>query len=492
MIVTGDDWVIPFEDISDLEWLGSGAQGAVFKGKLRGEWVAVKKVKDLKETDVKHLKKLNHANVIQFKGVCTQTPLYCIIMEYCPLGTLYQLINNKGEELPPHRLVEWSKHIASGMHYLHSHKIIHRDLKSPNVLIGADEVAKISDFGTSRQWNEVSTRMSFAGTVAWMAPEIIRNEPCSEKVDIWSFGVVLWELLTCETPYKDVDSSAIMWGVGNNSLHLPLPSSCPDGYKILIKQCCSPKPRNRPSFKIILLHLEIASEEILSTPPDQYLRMQKKWKDELREQMTKAKTRRSHSKAEDAVIRRRKEELKHAQDIREHYLRKLERTNNLYLELNAFLTSLEQREQDLRKREHQIGFAGTPSKYKRRFKPLFKTNSASASFAYSERTGGSSKRRTAFLVSSKSNGDSTSPTSPDQLIVVSPYVSCYFHSTSHTCYNFLISSLTTSGEKYFSSSFHFVSLFIIHFHETCQGSQLMRANIPVFFLITYRLQINSS
>jgi len=70
--------------------------------------------------------------------------------------------------------------------------------------------------------------MSFAGTVAWMAPEIIRNEPCSEKVDVWSFGVVLWELLICETPYKNIDSSAILWGVGNNSLHLPLPSSCPE------------------------------------------------------------------------------------------------------------------------------------------------------------------------------------------------------------------------------------------------------------------------
>ena len=57
---------------------------------------------------------------------------------------------------------------------------------------------KISDFGTSQQWSEHSTKMSFAGTVAWMAPEIIRNEPCNEKVDIWSFGVCLWELLTCE------------------------------------------------------------------------------------------------------------------------------------------------------------------------------------------------------------------------------------------------------------------------------------------------------
>lgn len=131
-----------------------------------------------------------------------------------------------------------------------------------SVLIAKDEIVKISDFGTSREWNEVSTKMSFAGTVAWMAPEIIRNEPCSEKVDIWSYGVVLWELLSCEVPYKDVDSSAIIWGVGSNSLHLPIPTSCPEGFKLLVKQCWSAKPRNRPSFKHILIHLDIAAVEV--------------------------------------------------------------------------------------------------------------------------------------------------------------------------------------------------------------------------------------
>jgi len=123
-------WEIPFEEIRELEWLGSGAQGAVYKGKLRRRLVAVKKVRDLKEMDIKHLRKLRHQNIVRFKGVCTQPPCYCIIMEYCPAGTLYALIG-RGEEIPPKRLVNWSKEIASGMKYLHSHKIIHRDLKSP-------------------------------------------------------------------------------------------------------------------------------------------------------------------------------------------------------------------------------------------------------------------------------------------------------------------------------------------------------------------------
>ena len=128
--LSSDDWEIPFENISDLEWLGSGAQGAVFVGKYKGEAVAVKKVKEEHEVDIKHLRKLNHPNIVQFRGVCTQAPVFCIVMEYCPYGPLFNLLR-EGKEVPPKKLVEWTKQIATGMNYLHQHKIIHRDLKSP-------------------------------------------------------------------------------------------------------------------------------------------------------------------------------------------------------------------------------------------------------------------------------------------------------------------------------------------------------------------------
>uniref|UniRef100_A0AAY5K2B1 mitogen-activated protein kinase kinase kinase n=1 Tax=Esox lucius TaxID=8010 RepID=A0AAY5K2B1_ESOLU len=275
-----ESWEVPFEEISDLQWVGSGAQGAVFLGKFHGEDVAVKKVRDIKETEIKHLRKLKHPNIITFKGICTQAPCYCILMEYCAQGQLYEVLR-AGRKIIPSLLIDWAMGIAGGMNYLHLHKIIHRDLKSPNMLITHDDLVKISDFGTSKELIDKSMKMSFAGTVAWMAPEVIRNEPVSEKVDIWSFGVVLWEMLTGEVPYKDVDSSAIIWGVGNNSLNLPIPESCPDGFKILLKQCWNCKPRNRPSFRQILLHLDIASADVLSTPQETYFKSQVCWGAEL-------------------------------------------------------------------------------------------------------------------------------------------------------------------------------------------------------------------
>ncbi|XP_071943176.1 mitogen-activated protein kinase kinase kinase 13-like [Antedon mediterranea] len=346
-----DDWEIPFEDIRGLQWLGSGAQGAVFLGTLRGHQVAVKKVRDEKETDLKHLRRLNHPNLVAIRGVSTQAPCFCIIMEYCPYGQLYEVLR-EGREIPPKLMVDWTKQIATGMHYLHCHKILHRDLKSPNVLVANNDIVKISDFGTSRQLNEKSTKMSFAGTVAWMAPEVIRNEPCSEKVDVWSFGVVLWELLTGEMPYKDVDSSAIIWGVGSNSLQLPIPSTCPDGFKLLMKQCWNAKPNNRPSFRQILMHIDIAAADFLSTPQEAYFDKQVDWRVEIKLQFEKMKSEGTQlQRMDEDLIRRRRDELRHAQDIREHYEKKLQRANNLYMELSACLLQLEQRELELVRRE---------------------------------------------------------------------------------------------------------------------------------------------
>uniref|UniRef100_A0A5S6QC27 Mitogen-activated protein kinase kinase kinase n=1 Tax=Trichuris muris TaxID=70415 RepID=A0A5S6QC27_TRIMR len=355
---TVDSWEVPFESITDLQWLGAGSQGAVFLGRFNGEQVAVKKVHQIGETNIKHLRHLSHVNIIKFRGVCTQAPCYCILMEYCSQGQLYELLRS-GKKVTSTVMLQWARQIASGMQYLHQQKIIHRDLKSPNVLVTEDDLVKISDFGTSRHWTNInSTRMTFCGTASWMAPEVIRNEPCSNKVDVWSYGVVLWELITCEIPYQEVDPTAVMWGVGSHSLQLHIPNTVPEGLKLLLKQCWSPKPRNRPSFRHILTHLDIASAELETVDEQQWTDWQSEWKREVKDRLKtlhRTKDRSSLQQIiEDQLISRRKDELRHAQDVRELYEQKLRRANNLYSELSQCMMQLEQRERDLLRREQQM------------------------------------------------------------------------------------------------------------------------------------------
>ncbi|KAL1517763.1 hypothetical protein ABEB36_001489 [Hypothenemus hampei] len=338
-----DDWEIPFEKITDLQFISSGGQGAVFSGYLYNTRVAIKKVADLKDTDIVNLRKLNHPNIVKFKGVCTQEPCFCIVMEFCPYGSLFNLLKTQKHVVTINRVVLWAKQIASGMHYLHTHKIIHRDLKSPNVLIGDDEIIKISDFGTSRTWNGVSEKMTFAGTVAWMAPEAIQELACSEKVDIWSFGVVLWELLTCEVPYDGMEQGAIMYSVGSGKLKPPIPSTCPDGFKLILQMCWKHSPRERPSFKLICNHLEIAAVEILAKFKDeQFFRTQESWKAEIKNQITQfmeqlQKHKIEYHLKEEQLIKRREIEIKHILDIKELYDRKLEQVHQLYAELTGMM-----------------------------------------------------------------------------------------------------------------------------------------------------------
>ncbi|PIO76883.1 kinase domain protein [Teladorsagia circumcincta] len=300
-----DDWEIPFEAITGLEWLGAGSQGAVFS------------------------------------GVCTQAPCYCLVMEYCPNGW---------EEW-----CSWSRQIAEGMEYLHKNKVIHRDLKSPNILFDEEGVVKICDFGTSHQQKKQnSTVMSFCGTVSWMAPEVIKKQPCCEKVDVYSYGVVLWELVTREQPYKNINQMAIIYGVGSNNLSLPIPDSAPDGLKMLMRQCWSTTPRNRPSFTQCLKYMDILYAEFKEMGSEEFFRRSAKWRADAAniqypETLTKGNAHNfAEREDEKELIRKRREELKHAQDIREMYENKLKRTNKMYSKLTDCMNELLLKEKKVR------------------------------------------------------------------------------------------------------------------------------------------------
>ncbi|EFO83812.1 CRE-DLK-1 protein [Caenorhabditis remanei] len=355
-----EEWEIPFDAISELEWLGSGSQGAVFRGQYENRTVAVKKVNQLKETEIKHLRHLRHQNIIEFLGVCSKSPCYCIVMEYCSKGQLCTVLKTKNT-ITRELFSQWVKEIADGMHYLHQNKVIHRDLKSPNILISAEDSIKICDFGTSHlQKKNDSTMMSFCGTVSWMAPEMIKKEPCNEKVDVYSFGVVLWEMLTRETPYANIAQMAIIFGVGTNILSLPMPEEAPRGLVLLIKQCLSQKGRNRPSFSHIRQHWEIFKPELFEMTEEEW---QVAW-DSYREfakaiQYPSTVTKdhggpKSAFAMEEEIQRKRHEQLNHIKDIRHMYEAKLKRTNKMYDKLQGCFTELKLKEHELAEWERDL------------------------------------------------------------------------------------------------------------------------------------------
>ncbi|CAF0981799.1 unnamed protein product [Brachionus calyciflorus] len=364
--VNRGDYNIPFEELKDLVFLGSGAQGCVFKAMLNKEEVAVKKVKSKEEADTRHLRKLNHVNLVKFKAVSINSDkFFCIIMEYCPNGQLFTYLKSQNL-LQPSVMVDMAKQIANGMNYLHNNKIIHRDLKSPNILLSDNNVLKISDFGACKNMSDTVISMSFKGTIAWTAPEIFRGELCSEKVDVYSFGVVLWELLTCETPYKNIDPSSIMYAVASNRLRLPIPNSAPDGIKLLLAQCFM-QAKNRPGFNHIIKHLDILSKSDELIQFDQEFAEKKiKWKEELQSHPMFMSTKKlklyeadevncncRYRQMEEDFKRKRDEELRNLYEITEFYDKKIENLKNMHFELTNVMLELQEREKNLIKKEKQ-------------------------------------------------------------------------------------------------------------------------------------------
>lgn len=351
-----DDWEIPFAEMSEFLYLGAGAQGIVFRSRLRGEFVAVKKLRDNHETNIKHLRKLNHKNIVRFRGVSVDGPIPCIIMEYCQYGPLFEFIH-RGVTIAASQTFEWARDIALGMAYLHNNKIIHRDLKSPNILIADNLRVKVSDFGTAREWNTASAVMSFTGTVAWMAPEVIRHEPCSDRVDIWSYGVVLWELLTQEIPYKNLETHAIMWGVGTDTISLAIPASCPENLQTLLKLCWSRIPKQRPSFKIIAENMEVTGDQFTEAQAECFDVTQNPSRHEIKEGMesfTGSSPQSEAAASSSDVIVNRREEAKNVRDVRQMYEQQLNRANELYMEVCAVRLQLEQRENEVAERENAL------------------------------------------------------------------------------------------------------------------------------------------
>ncbi|XP_058455589.1 mitogen-activated protein kinase kinase kinase 11 isoform X2 [Malaya genurostris] len=292
---------IKHEELDLKEVIGFGGFSKVHRAFLKGEEVAVKVSRQDENIDVtrqnvlqeaKLFWSLKHPNIVALRGVCLDQRIMCLVMEYAHGGSLNRIL--AGRKIPPDVLVDWAVQIARGMKYLHCEapiSVIHRDLKSSNVLISdpissdnlRSKTLKITDFGLAREAYK-TTRMSAAGTFAWMPPEVIKSGTYSKASDVWSYGVLLWELLTGETPYKGFDSLMVAYGVAVNTLALPIPKTCPEAWGKLMKSCWELDPHRRPSFRDIEKGLDIITRSgFAQEPHESFHTMQDGWKKEIAE-----------------------------------------------------------------------------------------------------------------------------------------------------------------------------------------------------------------
>ncbi|XP_026229384.1 mitogen-activated protein kinase kinase kinase 7-like [Anabas testudineus] len=277
---------IKHEDLLFYENCGGGSFGSVYRALWisQDKEVAVKKLLKIdKEAEI--LSVLSHKNIIQFYGAVLESPNYGIVTEYASSGSLYEyLSSDQSEEMDMEQIMTWAIQIAKGMHYLHAEapvKVIHRDLKSRNVVMTADKVLKICDFGASKFLSH-TTHMTVVGTFPWMAPEVIQSLPVSETCDTYSYGVVLWEMLTREVPFKGFEGLQVAWLVVEKQERLTIPTSCPASFAELMRKCWQADPKERPQFKQVLAILETMAND--SRLPDQcnsFLHNKDQWRCEI-------------------------------------------------------------------------------------------------------------------------------------------------------------------------------------------------------------------
>uniref|UniRef100_A0A915JGL1 Protein kinase domain-containing protein n=1 Tax=Romanomermis culicivorax TaxID=13658 RepID=A0A915JGL1_ROMCU len=319
---------IDYKELKFYERLSSGSFGTVYRAEWSktGKIVAVKRVLVLeKEAHVLNL--IRHKNIIQFFGAVTEPPNFCIVLEFASKGSLFSLLhkedNDSDSKLSFELLMKWAIDIATGVNYLHNEapcKIIHRgeydisniiiflkshdiisvplailmytsfptyvrnvicffleNLKSGNVVIDESNTCKLCDFGTSKPLLH-TTKMTTVGTVAWMSPEMIQSSPVGEPTDTWSFGVVLWELLTRQVPFKGFESFRVAWMVVEENERLCIPSGCPQNLKVFLHKCWDKDPKARPLFPEIL---NIVNDAQTSADTVNFLKQKNRWIDEI-------------------------------------------------------------------------------------------------------------------------------------------------------------------------------------------------------------------
>lgn len=247
--------------------LGKGGFGEVYAGMFRDNPVAIKRLLMGRNSDPKALEEfrkeidvlssVHSPNIVLFMGACLDPDNMCIVTELVPRGSLFGILHDYSIKLRSATKLKMAIDVARGMSFLHLHRppIMHRDLKTLNLLVTDSDAIKICDFGMTT----VKTRAyatTVAGTTQWMAPEILREGKYNEKADVFSFGIVLWELLTRQPPYFGMDPMTVKQKVILENYRPAIPPATHPVYEKLVRECWDADPSKRPTFSECVSRLE--------------------------------------------------------------------------------------------------------------------------------------------------------------------------------------------------------------------------------------------
>eukprot|EP00250_Pteridium_aquilinum_P006013 c1600_g1_i1 orf=412-1587(+) len=271
-----EEWTLDLRRLHMGPAFAQGAFGRLYRGTYNGEDVAVKLLERPENNleraqflenqfakEVSMLATLRHENVVRFIGACWKPSVLCIATEYAKGGSLRMFLARK-RVIPLRLAVKYALDVARGMEYLHSFGVIHRDLKSDNLLI-SDKSIKIADFGVARIEVQTEGMTPETGTYRWMAPEMIQRRSYNNKVDVYSFGIVLWELITGSLPFQNMTAVQAAFAVVNRGTRPEIPTDCAPALAQIMTSCWDANPEVRPAFSEVVRLLEEAQQLIMRT-----------------------------------------------------------------------------------------------------------------------------------------------------------------------------------------------------------------------------------
>ncbi|KAI1294640.1 Mitogen-activated protein kinase kinase kinase 7 [Halotydeus destructor] len=245
---------VSVDQITFKEFLGQGSFGVVRKAHWRGRDVAVKLTNGKEDgqslrSEIHSLCRLDHPKIVKVYGFSTRDPVL-LVMEYAELGSLYNVVHCSDRTYSNATAISWLIQCAQGINYLHSQQpepMVHRDLKSPNLLLfDGGRLIKICDFGTAR---DVRTEMTNnTGTWTWMAPEVFTSTSYTDRCDVYSWAIVLWEVLAREKPFAGFSNKAAVMYAVSHGTRPPSLSNCPPALESLMARCWLDDPSLRPSI----------------------------------------------------------------------------------------------------------------------------------------------------------------------------------------------------------------------------------------------------